>query len=233
MQHKRYKHIFFDLDHTLWDYEKNSNEALEELHVQYDLLNAWNIDCKDFTRHFYEINYSLWDQFNRRQIQQDQLRIQRFPLVLARFDLVNPTLAEALSVSYLSLCPAKPHLMPFSIELLQYLRPRYQLHVLTNGATDVQMVKMRSSGIDVYFDYVITSDQADSRKPEKEIFLYALERTGARPDNSIMIGDNLDTDIAGASAITMDSIFYNPGKKLHNKKVALEVQCLSHISSWL
>ncbi|MCC5927956.1 MAG: YjjG family noncanonical pyrimidine nucleotidase [Cyclobacteriaceae bacterium] len=233
MQSKKYKHIFFDLDHTLWDYEKNSEEALAELHAYFDLFNTWNIDCRDFTRHFYEVNYSLWDQFNKRQIHQDQLRKQRFPLVLARFDLVNPQLADDMSVRYLNLCPAKPHLMPFSLELLQYLKPRYQLHVLTNGASDVQMVKMRSSGIDIFFDFVITSDQAESRKPEKEIFLYALHCTGARSDNSIMIGDNLDTDIAGASAITMDSIFYNPHKKTHNQKVAIEVQCLSHITAWL
>ncbi len=133
-----YKHIFFDLDHTLWDYEKNSNEALNELFLKYKLNSLGINNCEQFTLCFEEVNRSLWDDYNKNKISRDGIREQRFLRILSQFEINNLELSEKLSTEYLMLCPTKPHLIPYTFEVLDYLKVNYQLHILTNGFNDVQ-----------------------------------------------------------------------------------------------
>lgn len=226
-----YKHIFFDLDHTLWDYEKNSNEALEELFLKYQ-LNTMGISSSDeFNLCFEKVNSSLWNDYNKSKISRDGIREQRFLRILDHFEITDNDLSEKLSTEYLMLCPTKPHLMPFTLEVLDYLKENYQLHILTNGFNDVQKLKLEKSRLHSYFSTVVTSDSAGYKKPMTSIFKFAIDKAGARKKDSIMIGDNLQTDILGARNFGMDTIYFNPKKAKHKSSVTHEIDCLSQLKS--
>lgn len=228
-----YKHIFFDLDHTLWDYEKNSNEALNELFLKYKLNSLGINNCEQFTLCFEEVNRSLWDDYNKNKISRDGIREQRFLRILSQFEINNLELSEKLSTEYLMLCPTKPHLIPFTFEVLDYLKVNYQLHILTNGFNDVQKLKLEKSNLHTYFSTVVTSDSAGYKKPMSSIFKYAIDKAEARKNESIMIGDNLQTDILGARNFGMDTIYFNPNKETHKSSVTHEIDCLSQLKSIL
>ncbi|WKK79073.2 YjjG family noncanonical pyrimidine nucleotidase [Marivirga arenosa] len=227
----QYKHIFFDLDHTLWDYEKNSEEVLNELFLKYQLEKLGVISCNHFQECFEHINKDLWNEFNKNKINRDTIREQRFLRILNQFQIDDAELSSKLSDEYLMLCPTKPHLMPFTIEVLQYLKENYQLHILTNGFNDVQKIKLEKSNLHPYFATVVTSDSAGYKKPMTSIFKYAVEKADARIEESIMIGDNLQTDILGARNFGMDTVYYNPGKEKHKSRVTHEIDCLSQLKT--
>ncbi|WP_375579213.1 YjjG family noncanonical pyrimidine nucleotidase [Marivirga tractuosa] len=226
-----YKHIFFDLDHTLWDYEKNSNEALGELFLKYQLKNLGVNDSIEFNICFDRINRSLWNDYNKNKISRDGIREQRFLRILKEFEIDDIDLSNKLSTEYLMLCPTKPHLMPYTFEVLDYLKDNYQLHILTNGFKDVQRIKLENSRLHPYFSTVVTSDTAGYKKPMSSIFKYAIDKAEARKNESIMIGDNLQTDIMGARNFGMDTIYFNPKKEQHKSSVTHEIDCLSQLKT--
>lgn len=226
-----YKHIFFDLDHTLWDYEKNSNEALAELYLKYQLKSLGVDNCDEFNLCFEEVNSSLWSDYNKNKISRDGIREQRFLRILNSFEINDLELSNKLSTEYLMLCPTKPHLMPYTLEVLDYLKENYHLHILTNGFNDVQRLKLERSNLQPYFSTVVTSDSAGYKKPMTSIFKFAIDAANARKDESIMIGDNLQTDILGARNFGMDTIYFNPKKEVHKSSVTHEIDCLSKLKS--
>jgi len=224
-----YKHIFFDLDHTLWDYEKNSQEALNELFLKHSLNSLGVSSCDQFNLCFEEINKSLWNDYNKNRISRDGIREQRFLRILNQFAIDDQVLSNKLSTEYLMLCPTKQHLMPYTFEVLDYLKQNYQLHILTNGFNDVQKLKLEKSKLDTYFSTIVTSDSAGYKKPMTSIFKYAVDKAEARKGESIMIGDNLQTDILGARNFGMDTVYFNPKKATHKAKVTHEIDCLSQL----
>ncbi|HET8859495.1 YjjG family noncanonical pyrimidine nucleotidase [Marivirga sp.] len=226
-----YKHIFFDLDHTLWDYERNSNEALSELFLKYQLSRLGITDLLHFNLSFEKINQSLWSDFNKNKISRDTIREQRFLRILGEFEIEDNDLSAKLSDEYLMLCPTKPHLMPFTFEVLDYLKENYSLHILTNGFNDVQNIKLQNSKLHSYFSTVVTSDSAGYKKPMSSIFKFAIDKAEARKEESIMIGDNLQTDIMGARNFGMDTVYYNPKKEKHKSSVTHEIDCLSQLKN--
>jgi putative hydrolase of the HAD superfamily len=228
---KAYKHIFFDLDHTLWDYEKNSNEALGELFLKYQLNKLGINSCDHFNICFEKVNQSLWSDFNQNKISRDTIREQRFLRILNQFEIDDRKLSDQLSDEYLMLCPTKPHLMPYTLEVLDYLKDHYQLHILTNGFKDVQKLKLEKSRLHPYFSTVVTSDSAGYKKPMSSIFKFAIDKAEARKNESIMIGDNLQTDIMGARNFGMDTVYFNPKKAKHKSSVTHEIDCLSKLKS--
>jgi len=224
-----YKHIFFDLDHTLWDYEKNSNEALNELFLKYQLNRLGISNSGQFNLCFEEVNSSLWNDYNKNRISRDGIREQRFLRILNQFEIDDNDLSNKLSTEYLMLCPTKPHLIPYTFEVLDYLKKNYQLHILTNGFNDVQKLKLEKSRLASYFSTVVTSDTAGYKKPMTSIFKYAIDQAEARKNESIMIGDNLQTDILGARNFGMDTVYFNPKKAIHKSNVTHEIDCLSQL----
>jgi putative hydrolase of the HAD superfamily len=229
---KTYRHLFFDLDHTLWDFERNSGETLGELFAEYSLAGL-GLALGPFATEFAAINRELWRLYDQHQVDKATLRQVRFQRVLARFGVVDDALAHQLTEAYFARCPAKPHLMPHSAELLAYLAPRYQLHIITNGFDDIQATKLHSAGIAHYFGQVLTSENSGHRKPSPEIFALALARTGAAVGESLMIGDNLDTDMAGGRAAGLDTLYYNPDRLAHQAQVTFEVHCHSEVAGRL
>ena len=230
---KSYQHIFFDLDHTLWDYERNSSESLNELFKKYELKNRGIASEIEFLSTFEKINHSLWAQFNKNKINRDTIRKNRFKDILAFYNISDNLLSEQLSDEYLMLCPTKPHVFPYTYEVLEYLKGKYSLHILTNGFNDVQTIKLKHASLINYFSSVVTSDSAGYKKPMASIFKFAIDKAEAMKEESIMIGDNLQTDILGARNFGMDQIYFNPSMRKHDANITYEIKCLSDLRNIL
>jgi putative hydrolase of the HAD superfamily len=210
MQQRKYRHIFFDLDHTLWDFDANARATLEQLHLDLNLPEKGVHDFDLFYRNYLAHNEKLWERYRNGYIKQDELRIKRMWLTLLDFRIADDELTRQLSELFLQLLPTRTILFPDTIEVLTWLANKdYRLHLITNGFEHTQHSKLKSSGLDKFFKHVITSEGSNSLKPKKEIFEYALEKTGAAINESIMIGDSLDVDIAGAMGIGMDQVHVN------------------------
>ncbi|HLF33271.1 MAG TPA: YjjG family noncanonical pyrimidine nucleotidase [Cyclobacteriaceae bacterium] len=229
----KYRHILFDLDHTLWDFERNSIETLQQLYEQYRISELRIFSIPEFTGKFREVNRRLWNLYDLNKIDRDYLRDERFRLVLTELGLKDNDLAAALSRDYLSICPAKEHVIPHAFEVLDYLKGRYQLHIITNGFVDVQHLKLTYSRLEKYFTNIITSESAGHKKPDRGIFDYAMEIIGTGNRDCIMVGDSIETDIRGAVSYQMDIIFFNPDRISHDEKVTHEITSLAELKDIL
>ena len=229
----KYLHILFDLDHTLWDYESNSRLALEELFSIYELGRLQGLTTDRFVERFFWVNESLWEQYDNQEISSAELRQSRFHLILNDFGLRSDEIITHLSADYLKLSPTKSTVMPYSFEILDYLKPKYQLHIITNGFYEIQFTKLSFSGLSQYFDEVVTSEEAGSRKPHPEIFRHTLDRIGASSEECIMIGDNLKTDIQGARNAAIDHVFFNPSRARHHGTPTHEIASLLELKEIL
>ncbi len=211
---QKYSHVFFDLDHTLWDFESNSKAAIIALFAKHELNTLMGCDADNFFTEYSRINEYYWSLFHRGEIDRDTLRYIRFRKTLEHFrSVIKEGLTESLAADYIDLLPIQNHLLPNTIDTLDYLNAKYELHLITNGFEKVQMQKITRSNLLPYFKHIITSENAGFSKPQKEIFDYALQLTGATLDNSIFIGDSPEADIQGAINAGMDHVHYNPFNK--------------------
>ena len=229
---KKYQCILFDLDHTLWDYETNSSQTLSELFNGHTLAER-GISISKLQEAFAWINTTLWEQYDLGKIGRDVIRFQRFHKILLHLGVDDYELSLRLSDEYLALSPKKSALMPNALEVLEYLRTRYPITIVTNGFEEIQSTKINSSGLTSYFTNVVTSARAGHKKPAKEIFDFALAETGFQPHEAIMIGDNLITDIGGAHNASVDTVFFNPDKISHEEKPRYEIHDLKQLMAIL
>lgn len=205
-----YRHLFFDLDHTLWDFEANSRQTLEQLYRELQLKDRGVHDFDLFHRNYLQHNDKLWDRYRNGYIKVDELRWKRMWLTLLDFRIADEALSRDMGIRFLELLPTRKLLFPHTLDILDYLTGKgYQLHLITNGFEKTQHGKLRSSGLDGYFREVITSEGSNSLKPHREIFEYAFRKTGALPEESIMIGDTIDVDILGAVNAGIDQVHVN------------------------
>lgn len=207
---KKYTDLFFDLDHTLWDFEKNSREALVEMYHHFELQKTNIPSVEEFIDHYYVINEKMWDKYAKDIISQEELRNDRFYLALKNFNIDDRALGEKIGAYYVLVSPYKTHLFKDCHLVLTQLKKKFKLHIITNGFEEVQHIKLNSSGLMTYFEHVITSENAGMKKPSKGIFDYALKLTGAQLEKSIMIGDGIETDVLAAKNAGMDQVFFNP-----------------------
>jgi putative hydrolase of the HAD superfamily len=206
----RYQHLFFDLDHTLWDFDTNSREALMDIYHSLNLADAGVYDFDLFHKLYLGHNELLWDRYRKGQMKVDELRWKRMALSLLEFKNGDERLAHKMADKFLDILPTKQALFPHTIEVLTYLKNRrYNLHLITNGFEKTQHHKMKTAGIDIFFNEVITSEGSNSLKPHPEIFEYALLKTSAEKTNSIMIGDTPEVDILGAREAGIDQVYVN------------------------
>ena len=229
----KYKCIFFDLDHTLWDYEANSRETLCDLHAHFGLSTRGVQDVDAFCNTFREVNEKLWVLYDNGTIDSEVIRRDRFRLILEAFHAYEEKLSSELSKEYLSCCPAKCNLIPEALETLHYLSTRYNLTIITNGFEETQNRKLTAGNLHQFFDHIITSQTAGHRKPAREIFHYALKQNNVLAEEAVMVGDNLITDIGGARNAAIDSVFFNPGKISHNEAVKYEITMLGELRQLL
>lgn len=206
-----YQHIFFDLDHTLWDFEANAFYTLQELFSEFRLQEMGVPAFDDFYKTYAVHNERLWERFRNGYIKRDELRWKRMWLALLDFKIAQEKLARDMSVRFLELLPVQNRLFPGAIETLDYLQQKaYPLHLITNGFEETQYLKMKHAGIGHYFTHVITSESAGSLKPHREIFEYALRKAGSEAQHALMIGDALEVDILGAQRAGIDQVYFNP-----------------------
>lgn len=206
----KYKQLFFDLDHTLWDFETNSRQTLEELYDTMQLKAKGVNDFELFHKNYLAHNEKLWDRYRNGYIKVDELRWKRMWLSLLDFKIADEALAHEMGLIFLDLLPTRKILFPYTIEILDYLLyKKYTLHLITNGFEKTQHSKLKNSGLDKYFVEVITSEASNSLKPHKEIFEYAFQKTGSLPEESIMIGDSIEVDIQGAINAGIDQVHVN------------------------
>ena len=230
---RRYKHIFFDLDQTLWDFDRCSAETIAELFIQNDLSRHLSCNCEKLIETFTGVNDRLWGEFSSGKITKDQLRHKRFREVFSNHGTLSDEFIDVFALSYLDKCPKKAHLVPGAKEVLDYLSDKYELHIITNGFEEVQHQKLHYSGITGYFKEVITSELVGYRKPDREIFSYALKKINCQSDRCLMIGDNLEADIVGARNSRIDHVFYNPKNFKYHMTVTYEIKNLEELMEFL
>jgi len=198
--------IFFDLDHTLWDFEKNSALAFETIFKKHEL----KLDLENFLVHYIPTNLKFWKLYREEKISQEELRYQRLKEV---FDLMNRQVADdlihLLSHEYIHYLPQFNHLYDGAKEILEYLYPNYNLHIITNGFQSVQDGKMKNSDLLKYFKTITNSESAGVKKPNPTIFNHAIQLAKTKKEKSIMIGDSWEADIEGAINSGIDAIFFN------------------------
>ena len=229
---KKYSHIFFDLDRTLWDFDRNSRETLTELFFRHKLNDSID-NPDDFIDTFHEINLQLWDLYRKGEMAKDLLRIKRFRISFERFGIEDDTLASNFGDEYLEISPTKSILIPHTLEILEYLFGRYKLHIITNGFLVTQQVKLKNCGLDKFFTSLTTSEVVGHNKPRPEIFHQALSAVHARKEESIMIGDDLEVDIFGARQFGIDQVFLNRDNVVHNEAITHEIQSLDELKNIL
>lgn len=203
-----YKNLFFDLDDTLWAFSHNARDTFEEMYRKYH----YDLYFRSF-QHFYDLyeqrNAELWAEYADGKVTKDELNRQRFLHPLEAVGAADAALAKAFSDEFFAVIPTKSRLMPHAREVLEYLAPKYNLYILSNGFQELQCHKMRSAGIDGYFKKIVLSDDIGVLKPWPEIFHFALSATQSQLGESLMIGDSWQNDIAGARGVGMHQVFYN------------------------
>ena len=198
--------VFFDLDHTLWDFEKNSALTVGKILTH----NEVDIALSDFLAVYVPANLAFWKLYREDKITKEQLRYQRLKSVFDKLELaVSDEMIYKLSDEYIQYLSSYNHLFPNTIEILEYLKPKYKLHIITNGFQEIQDTKMRNSNIDGYFEQIINSEMAGVKKPNPIIFQLALDRAKTASKNAIMIGDSLEADILGAKALGFHVLHFN------------------------
>ncbi|GAB5472576.1 MAG: YjjG family noncanonical pyrimidine nucleotidase [Maribacter sp.] len=198
--------VFFDLDHTLWDFERNSALTFERILR----ANQVGVDLQDFLKVYVPANLAFWKLYREERITKEELRYQRLKSVFD--DLGHPITDEMiylLSDEYIKYLSSYNHLFPNTVEVLEYLRPKYRLHIITNGFQEIQDKKLRNANIEHYFDQVIDSEMAGVKKPNPIIFELALKNAGTVAERSMMVGDSLEADILGARAVGFHTIHFN------------------------
>ena len=206
----KYSHLFFDLDHTLWDFDTNAKESLSEIFDEFELESRTTTVFSEFYKIYLHHNAILWDRYHKGFISSEDLKWKRMWRALLDCKLGDEILARNMSSRFLDILPTKKLLFEYTIEILNYLESKnYTMHLITNGFEKTQWSKLNNSNLSKYFTNVITSEASSAVKPAKEIFEYALVKAGAKLEESIMIGDNPDADIQGAINAGMDSIFVN------------------------
>jgi putative hydrolase of the HAD superfamily len=224
-----YQHLFFDLDHTLWDFESNSEQVLTFLFDKYGLRTQYDISREEFIVRYHEINAKMWQQFHRNEISRSELRSARFAMTLAALGVKAPRLAHLLADEYLELLPRQKQLLPDACMVLDYLKTKYRLHLITNGFEKVQRSKLFHACLESYFDHIFISEEIGYKKPEPEIFEYALRSAGAKKTQSLMIGDDWDADIMGALQFGMEAIYFNPSGKTVSHNHVIQIRALKQL----
>ena len=223
---KNYSDIFFDLDNTLWDFDRNSAEVLEELFHKYNLIDLGVPSFEIFLDKYRNRNEMMWEQYRLGKIDKITLRDKRFSLTFWDIGLDADLAPPELSEEYLRISPTKNYLFPHAHEVLAELKKKYPLHIITNGFEEAQHIKLKSADLLKYFSNIIISEHTGYKKPDVRIFNYAAESANASDTNCIMVGDGLLIDILGAKEAGWDTVYFNPAKIPHQENPTFEISSL-------
>jgi putative hydrolase of the HAD superfamily len=221
------KHIFFDLDRTLWDFETNSRKVISDLFHENNLADRCQVPFCEFIEKYEEINFFLWDKYQKAEITKQQLRSSRFFNAMQHFGHDDFELGYKMEEEYVKRSPWQKSLMPGAEETLLWLSKNYSLHIITNGFKEVQHIKLESCGIKQHFQVILISEEVGLSKPDKAIFDHAMDCANAKPFESLMVGDDLHVDVLGAINSDMKGCFFNPSKISHSEKIHAEIHELA------
>lgn len=212
---KNITHIFFDLDHTLWDTDKNAKESLKELHHEIKIQEEFNVSFDLFHTTYQKHNDVLWKKYAKHEVTKEEVRINRFKFTLEELKIFDNTINEFFASHFVSRTPLKKNLIEGAIELMDAVKSRYTLSIITNGFKEVQYIKMEESGLRKYFEHIFISEEVGFNKPNPDIFKFAMNKSGASiAENCLMIGDSLEADIHGAIGAGMKAIYLSPESNL-------------------
>ncbi len=223
---KKYSDVFFDLDNTLWDFDRNSAEVLEELFHKYNLLDLGVPSFEIFLDKYKSRNEMMWEQYRLGKIDKITLRDNRFSLTFWDIGLDSELAPKELSDEYIRISPTKNYLFPHAHEVLHFLKNKYTLHIITNGFEEAQNIKLKSADLSKYFSNIIISEHTGYKKPDVRIFHYAAESANASGIDCLMVGDGLFVDIIGAQDAGWDTVYFNPAKIHHHEKPTFEISSL-------
>ncbi len=230
---RKYRHLFFDLDHTLWDFDANSKQTIFELFDYNNLTEREGIEADDFHETYLVINESKWDLYRQGLINKAELRATRFTESFAKHGFNDLAFSQKFEADYLARCPHQTALLPGAIAALEFLKDDYELHIITNGFIESQETKLTKSGLAPYFKQVVSSDEVGVNKPHPKIFEHSLGGVKAQKEESLMIGDNLEADIIGAQQFGIDQVYYNPYQQAHEHRPTFEISDLLELKSFL
>lgn len=216
MQNK-ISHIFFDLDNTLWNFSGNSKRIVQEMYQHFNLTEKGIKDFDAFHKQYKFRNENLWNAYGNGMISREEVRLHRFLYTLDDFGVKDYVTASDMADYYIHHTRQQKDLLPGAVEILEYLRSKYALHIITNGFNEVQHFKLKNSGIDIYFKSVTTAEEAKALKPDKRIFEMAMAKTSAQADESLYIGDSPEADGAGALNAGMQFILFSENEQVPEK----------------
>ena len=209
-EQSKYRHLFFDLDHTIWDFDKNAEETLQELFVVHELaklgLSSADVFIETYTRN----NHRLWAEYHVGKITKEELREARFKQTFVELGVDHEVIPVGFEDEYVRLCPTKTNLFPHAHETLEYLSAKYPLCLISNGFQESTELKIGKTDLSKYFQHIVISEVIGINKPDKAIFQHALDLMGAERETSLMIGDSVEADVRGALNFGMDAIYFNP-----------------------
>ena len=229
VKNPKYKHIFFDLDHTIWDFDKNAEETLFELYDVYKLSEIGLPSAALFIETYTNNNHKLWAEYHTGKITKDYLRETRFKTTFLELGVQPELIPLTFEDDYVKLCPTKTNLFPYAHETLQYLQVKHTLHLISNGFKESSQLKIDNTNIGRYFENIIISEVVGVNKPDPAIFSHALNLAGAEKNESLMIGDSLEADVYGALNFGMDAIYFNPFDKPKPAEVPLQIMHLKEL----
>ena len=223
--------IFFDLDHTLWDFDKNSTETLEFLFYKHNFGELHQIESTDFIHQYHVANRELWELFNYNKIDKHELRELRLQYTFSRLGIDIKHIPASFNDEYIHICPQKGNLFPHAIEILTHFSNQFHLHILSNGFAEIQDIKIKTSGIEPFFKNIFTADVIGHKKPDKAFYEYVLNELNVSASECIMIGDTLDADVIGAMNAGIKAVYFNPHKMEHNAIVNHEICSLIELKN--
>jgi len=221
--------IFFDLDHTIWDFEKNSALTFQKIFTEVEI----DVNLSKFLEVYIPVNLAFWKLYRDDKIKKPELRFQRLKTTFDAIGYdIKDEVIDILSTEYITNLATYNNLLPYTVEILNYLKPKYKLHIITNGFEEVQTRKLVNSNIFGYFDQVINSEMAGVKKPNPEIFELALKKANTAPDKSLMVGDNIEADILGAKAVGFHALHFNAHNDLKHEHCVM-IHSLREIKNYL
>ena len=229
----KYKNIFFDLDHTLWDFDKNAEETIHELYSVYRLKDLGLHSADLFIEAYTVNNHQLWKEYHLGNISKDQLRATRFKKTFIELGIEEHKIPLAFEDDYVRVCPTKTNLFPDTHEVLGYLSAKYNLHLISNGFKESTEYKLKNTEIGNYFKNIIISEVIGINKPDKAIFKHALGLANGIVEESVMIGDSIEADIRGAKKLGMDAIYFNPNYLDVPEDIEIHINSLAELKSML
>jgi putative hydrolase of the HAD superfamily len=224
----KYQHIFFDLDRTLWDFEANSADTLLELYNELEISKSGKL-FNDFLLKYNELNKQYWIDYRNNRITKSELTWRRFYDSLLWCSIDNESMAREMAKEYVRRSPYKTKLFPEVINTLERIKNDFQIHIITNGFSEVQFIKLKQSGLDIYLKSITISEEAEKPKPHTEFFDLALKKANALPENCLIVGDDLETDILGAKNYGLDYVWFNPDKEITDTEITNEIHCMNEL----